>query len=189
MFLQLLGALSSIPQGLDEVSARCENVQLLRHDAKQIMFYFREDLQSCISSSQLCSDVCKWEAWAFTKSRARTQNHQLLKYLCEFSNLHQASHYSQFSSYFYEKLIKPSAWKLWMHSDFPLFFQNVIPVHKINYSCYRIRTKIYDCSCTMSLALSFPYQSLHVVCFLWRFSFLSYFFLHCWNENFKLSVK
>lgn len=140
MFLQLLSALSSIPLALPWASTRCENVQLLRHDAKQIMFYFRKDLQSCISSSRLCSDVCKWEAWAYTNSRVWMQNHQLVKYLREFSNLQQASHYSQSSIYVYEKLIKPSTWKLWMRSDFSLFFQNVIPVHKIN--CYRILTKI-----------------------------------------------
>lgn len=60
------------------------------------------------------------------------QNHQLVKYLREFSSLQQASHYSQSSIYVYEKLIKPSTWKLRMRSHFSLFSQNVIPVHKIN---------------------------------------------------------
>lgn len=52
---------------LSRTSARCEDVQLLRQDAKQVEFYFRKDLQSW--SSVLCSDVYGWEWWATYQSQ------------------------------------------------------------------------------------------------------------------------
>lgn len=60
---------SALSAVLHRASTRCENAQLLKQDAKQMMLYFRKDLQSCVSSGLICGDVCRQKAWAYTKVR------------------------------------------------------------------------------------------------------------------------